>query len=103
MNYKNKVTMATKKVYDACCRCIRQMNLHQIMGADSRKMTKPAMSFLFGKTELVTEKELMRCSESEKRRHLMEDYVLRCTYIELYAEVKFSIESPSMVCHTQNV
>lgn len=95
--------MATKKVYDACCRCIRKMDLHQIGGAGSMKMTKPAMSFLFGKTELVTEKELMRCGESEKRRHLMEDYVLRCTYIELYAKVKPSVECSGMVGHTKNV
>lgn len=94
------MTMATKKVYDECCRCIRQMSLHQITGAGNMRMTKPAMSFLFGKTELVTEKELMKCGEGEKRRHLMEDYILRCTYIELYSKVKPSIEGSGMVCHT---
>ena len=92
--------MATKKVYDACCRCIRHMGLHQITGIGSRRMTKPAMSFLFGKTELVTEKELMKCCESEKRRHLMEDDILRCTYIELYSKVKPSIKCSGMVGHT---
>lgn len=94
------MTMATKEVYDACCRCIRRMNLHHVTGAGSRRMTKPAMSFLFGKTELVTEKELMRCSESKKRRHLMEDHVLQCTYIELYAKVKPSIEGSGTISHT---
>lgn len=55
---------------------------------NSKKWTrvyKPDMKFLFGKKELVSEVELLRCSESEKLRHLIEDHVLWSTYIKLYS------------------
>ena len=99
-NNQNNWFMATKKVYDACCQCIRQMNLQQVTSAGCRKITKPAMSFLFEKTELVTEKELMRCGEIEQRRHLNEDAILRSIYIELYSKVKPFVKHSNMVGHT---
>ena len=58
------------------------------------------MSFLFGKTELVTEKELMRCGEIEHLRHLNEDAILRSVYIELYSKVKPFVKHSNMVGHT---
>lgn len=80
--------MATKKVYDACCRALREHPLYSIShkrGFRSKRIRRPNMLFLFGKKELVSEVELSRCGEAEKRRHLLEDHVLRITYIELYA------------------
>lgn len=76
--------MATKKVYDECCRVLRERPLYRISCKDgcSYRIYRPDMRFLFGKIELVTEHEFMRCSESEKRRHLREDVVLRGTYLE---------------------
>lgn len=97
---KNIGIMATKKVYDACCRNIQKMDLHIVTKAGEIRIRKPNMLFLFGKKELVTEKEFMYCSKREKRRHLMEDNILRSMYIELDSNMKFSIEHPNMVAHT---
>ncbi len=80
--------MATKKVYDACCRALAEQPLYSIShkrGFRSKRIRRPNMKFLFGKKELVSEVQLSHCSEAEKRRHLLEDHVLRSTYIELYA------------------
>lgn len=89
--------MATKKVYDACCRALREHPLYSIShkrGFRSKRIRRPNMKFLFGKKELVSEVELSRCGEAEKRRHLLEDHVLRSTYIELYANVHPLVNDP---------
>ncbi len=83
--------MATKKVYDECCRILRKHLEYRISSRNCRRVYKPDMKFLFGKKELVGEIEFLRCSECEKRRHLMEDDILRCTYVELYSHADDSI------------
>lgn len=92
--------MATKKVYDECCRCVQRIGLCCVTSKGSRKMRKPDMVFLFGKKELVTEQELMHSSEREQRRHFMEDRVLRSLYAELYSKVKLPIKGPNVIAHT---
>ena len=76
--------MATKKVYDKCCMVLREHPAYRISSKDGRsyRIYRPNMGFLFGKKKLVTERELMCCSENEKRRHLKEDVVLTGTYLE---------------------
>ena len=97
--------MATKKVYDTCCRMLRKMNLTSLhCDGSNKRILKPNMKFLFGKKELVTKIEFDRCGESEKRRHLREDDVLRSMYIELYAFCNHPVNTrPGAVKLTKNV
>lgn len=82
--------MATKKVYDACCRMIRRQAASGVIlygyredGKMERRM-RPNMYGLFGHKCLVTESEFSRCSESEKRCHLFEDELLAVHYLKRY-------------------
>lgn len=84
--------MATKKVYDECCRILRRHPEYHLDSKNSKRVYKPDMKFLFGKKELISEVEFLRCSESEKRRHLMEDHVLWSTYIKLYSHADKSVD-----------
>lgn len=94
--------MATKKVYDECCRMLRIHPEYVATSRGRRRAYKPNMKFLFGKKELISEVELLRCSESEKRRHLMEDHVLWCTYIKLYSHTDESIDRFTKVTLAHN-
>ena len=96
--------MATKKVYDECCRVLREHPIYRISSkvGGSRRIYRPDMVFLFGKKKLVTERELMCCGESEKRRHLREDFILLSTYIELDSYVKFASKGSNVVTEAKN-
>lgn len=81
--------MATKKVYDACCRMLRENAArgikHLEAGKDGKfhETIKPVGIFcLFGRKCLVTKSEFSRCSEGEKRRHLFEDEILSAHYLK---------------------
>lgn len=73
--------MATKKVYDECCRMLRKHPEYKMTPRECRRVYKPDMRFLFGKKDLVGPEKFRRLSESEKRRHRVEDYVLMMTYL----------------------
>lgn len=94
--------MATKKVYDACCRAMRRMKMGKLTKGGSMPLTKPDMLLLFGRKELVSEKQFMACSKSEQRRHLRQDDILRSLYIELEAAAKRSIKRANMVTSKPN-
>lgn len=85
--------MATKKVYDACCRKLQSMSLSCINSrGGSKRLLKPDMHKLFGEKLIVDESELLRSGEVEKRRHLYEDKVLRFIYLENQSYVGFGVE-----------
>lgn len=85
--------MATKKVYDACCRKLQSMSLSCINSrGESKLLLKPDMYKLFGEKLIVDESKLLRCGEVEKRRHLYEDKVLRLLYLENQSYVGFGVE-----------
>lgn len=76
--------MATKKVYDACCRAMKQ-GRHLALSSTNgtlHRVVRPPLKELFGHKCLIGELEFMRCSEREKRRHLNEDSILRVMYLE---------------------
>lgn len=81
--------MATKKIYDACCRRLRSILVN---GIDGRRLLRPEMRKLFGKKLIIDECEMERCSESEQRRHLDEDRVLRLLYLEDQSYAGFIVE-----------
>lgn len=96
-----EITMATKKVYDACCERMQHRPLWRISGnGGEQRMTEPDMRFLFGKKELVSEVEFAACSEIEKRRHLREDFVLRSLYLELDPDRQSAVIESGSVAHT---
>lgn len=70
--------MARKAVYDACCREIQRRNLQTMSGC----MRHPDLQNLFGEKLIVNQREFERFSETEKRRHLYEDHVLRFLYLK---------------------
>lgn len=80
--------MATKKVYDACCRAMRKNracgwkhyspNENGMLEEDRR----PPMKKLFGHKCLVTEAEFNRCGKREQSSHLFEDELLRQHYLK---------------------
>lgn len=80
--------MATKKVYDECCRAIRRdskLGWRHFSFNDSGVLEEdkhPAMKKLFGRKSLVTEAEFHRCSKSEQCSHLFEDELLRQRYLK---------------------
>lgn len=85
--------MATKKVYDACCRKLQSRSLSCINSrGGSKRLLKPDMHKLFGEKLIVDESELLRCGEVEKRRHLYEDKVLRLLYLENQSYMGFGVE-----------
>lgn len=94
--------MATKKVYDECCRAMCRMKLERITKDGGTPLTKPDMLLLFGRKKLVSEKQFMACSKSEQRRHLRQDDILRSLYIELEAAAKRSIKRTNMVASKPN-
>jgi hypothetical protein len=96
---KQNINMATKSIYDKCTRINREINLRDIH-TGSRK---PNLKKLFGVKKLVNKYEFERCSESEKRRHLYEDKVLRSLYIENETYGKFFVKSAHVVCMEQNL
>lgn len=76
--------MATKKVYDACCRAMKGEQ-HLAMSSVNGKLhrvVRPPLKELFGRKCLVDELEFMGCSEREKRCHLDEDSILRTIYLK---------------------
>ena len=84
--------MATKKVYDACCRKLQSMSLSCINSrGESKRLLKPDMQNLFGEKLIIDEFEMLRCDEAEKRRHLYEDKVLRLLYLENQSYMGFGI------------
>lgn len=84
--------MATIKVYEESCRLIKKLGMKSLKkGKLVDKNLDDELYLLFGKKELVSEKEFMRCSESEKRRHLCQDYYLRSSYIELESKLNSSV------------
>lgn len=95
--------MATKKVYDECCRTMRRIGLRQLTKSGDRPLHKPDLSLLFGRKELVCKKEFMACCESEQRRHLRQDNILRSLYIELESAIKHSIIRSNMVSSKPNI
>lgn len=70
--------MATKKVYDACCREMRRRGCQDFRSG----RYCPNLAGLFGKKLIVNQREFDCCSETEQRRHLNEDYVLRLLYLK---------------------
>lgn len=75
--------MATKKVYDACCRKLRSMTLYALnKHGESNRCLKPNMKKLFGEKLIIDDRQMQGCSEAEKRRHLYEDRILRFLYLE---------------------
>lgn len=79
---KKEKIMATKKIYDECCRAMKNMRIRNLTSAGYTNTNTPDLVFLFGKKELVTKKEFMVCSKSEQRRHLCQDDILRSLYIK---------------------
>lgn len=73
----NGIGMATKETYDLCIKVNKRRGRRGFDGS-----FKPDLKALFGVKKLVDKGQLHRCSESEKRRHLWEDGVLRSLYIE---------------------
>lgn len=70
--------MATKKVYDACCREMRRRGCQDFRSG----RYSPDLVGLFGEKLIANQREFERCSETEQRRHLYEDYVLRFLYLK---------------------
>ena len=70
--------MATKKVYDACCREIRRRGLRTMGG----RMRRPDLRSLFGKKLVVNQREFEGMSKGEQLRHLQEDEILSFLYLE---------------------
>lgn len=89
--------MATIKVYNECCRVMRKVGYHRIVNGEFIPCFKPDMKIL-GFEKLVSEIQLMSCSESEKRRHLHEDDILRCMYIELESHFDCPINRAGSIC-----
>lgn len=84
--------MATKKVYDACCRKLQSTPLYSLNSkGNSMRLLKPDMQNLFGEKLIIDEFEMLRCGEAEKRRHLYEDKVLRFLYLENQSYMDFGI------------
>ena len=76
--------MATKKVYDACCRAMKK-GRHMACSSTNpefHRIVRPPLKELFGHKCLVSETGFMRCCEREKRCHLNEDSILRVMYLE---------------------
>ena len=96
--------MATKKVYDACCRKLQSMTLCSLTGKDgSKRLLKPDMHKLFGKKELVSKIQFERSSKAEQARHLREDRILSILYIELDPYFESAIAHANMVTHAENL
>lgn len=96
--------MATKKVYDACCRKLQSMTLYSLTSKDgSKRLLKPNMYKLFGKKELVTKIQFERSSKAEQARHLREDCVLRILYIELNPYFESTVVHTSMITHAKDL
>lgn len=96
--------MATKKVYDACCRILRSKPFYALSGNGvSKRMLKPDMCRLFGKKELVSEIQFKRSGKTEQARHLREDRILSILYIELYAYGKNPVNHANMVTHAKDI
>ena len=76
--------MATKKLYDACCRAMTKGKPLVISSSNETLhiVKRPPLKELFGRKCLVGKLEFERCSEREKRRHLNEDSILRMFYLE---------------------
>jgi hypothetical protein len=83
--------MATRKVYDECCRSLKQHPLIGLKGNGKQTVIKEPDLSVLSEPKLVNEEEFQRCSEAEKRRHLNEDFYLRSTYIELNTNVDLPV------------
>lgn len=70
--------MATKKIYDQCCMAMRQ---HRCKDFQSGRYC-PNLVRIFGEKLIADQREFERCSETEQRRHLYEDRVLRLLYLK---------------------
>ena len=70
--------MATKKMYDACCREIQRRGLQTMDG----RMRRPDLRGLFGKKLVVNQREFEGMSKGEQLRHLQEDDILTFLYLE---------------------
>ena len=70
--------MATKKMYDACCREIQRRGLQTMRG----RMRHPDLRSLFGKKLVVNQREFEGMSKGEQLRHLQEDDILTFLYLE---------------------
>ena len=70
--------MATKMMYDLCCRAMRRHGLKEFHSG----RYCPNLTGLFGEKLIVNKHEFSCCSETEQRRHLYEDRVLRVLYLE---------------------
>nr|DAT91615.1 MAG TPA: hypothetical protein [Bacteriophage sp.] len=95
--------MATKKIYDACCRKLQSMPLYSLNGSGvSKRLLKPDMHKLFGKKELVSKIQFERSSKAEQARHLREDRILSILYIELNPYFENSVVRTKMVTHAND-
>ena len=84
--------MATKKVYDACCKQLQSMTFCSLSNkGGSKRLLKPNLHKLFGKKAIVNDRQMLGCSKAEKRRHLYEDKVLRLLYLENQSYVGFGV------------
>ena len=95
--------MATKKVYDACCRRLRSIPLCNLSSkSGSKRLLKPDMHKLFGKKELVSKIQFERSCKAEQARHLREDRILSILYIELNPYIESSVVHTKIVAHTKD-
>lgn len=85
--------MATKKVYDACCRKLRLINLYSLnQHGQSKRYLKPDLKKLFGEKLIIDDRQMQGCGKAEKRRHLYEDRILRFLYLENQSYNGFPVE-----------
>lgn len=96
--------MATKKVYDACCRKLQSITLYSLNSkGKTKRVLKPDMLHLFGKKELVSKIQFERGSKAEQARHLREDRILSILYIELDSYFNSVVVHADSVAPTKDV
>lgn len=91
--------MATISVYNRCI----QENIKYGVKEFHTGSYKPNLKGLFGVKKLVSKRQFDGCCESEKRRHLYEDSVIRLLYIKENFGRKESIKRINILTRHENV
>lgn len=91
--------MATIEIYKACIATNKKTGLKDLHNGTY----KPNLKRLFGIKELVNKRQFERCGETEQRRHLYQDRILRLLYIKGSSDFEFTVNKPNMVTRAKNV
>lgn len=85
--------MATIEMYNECIATNKKKGLKDLHTGTH----KPNLKRLFGVKELVNKRQFERCCETEQRRHLYQDRVLRLLYIKDNSDFEFTINKSNVV------